>query len=63
MHPKCQAPPYQGGAERDCFGGWSRFTDTLATALAQPPELPRLIAQHLGAEALAAIALGVLSNG
>ena len=52
MIPKQMAPPVQGGA-RDCFGGWSRFADTLTTALAQPPALPHLIALHLGAEALA----------
>ena len=52
MNPKRMAPPCKGGA-RDCFGGWSRFADTLAIALAQPPAMPQLIALHLGAEALA----------
>ena len=33
------------------------------TALAQPPALPHLIALHLGAEALAMIAMGVRANG
>ena len=51
MIPKMQNPGGTAGASRDRFGGWSRFADTFATALAQPPALPRLIALHLGAKA------------
>ena len=60
--PERKAPPCKGGA-RDCFPGWSHFADTLTTALAQPPAMPRLIALHLGAEALAVIAMGGRANG
>ena len=49
--PHKQNPGGTAGASRDCFGGWSRFADTLATALAQQSGLPRLIALHLGAKA------------
>ena len=63
MAHKCKAPPVEGGAKRDCFPGWSRFANTLATAMAQPPAMPRLIALHVGAEALAVIALGGRANG
>ena len=56
MAPEQSAPPCKGGA-RDCFGGWSRFADTFAAALAQPPALPRLIALHIGAEALVMLAI------
>ena len=52
MHPQRKAPPCQGGA-RDCFPGWSRIANTLATALAQQSAMPRLIALHVGAEAIA----------
>lgn len=51
MKPERIAPPCKGGA-CDCIGGWSRFADTLPTALAQPPAMPHLIALHLGTEAL-----------
>ena len=61
--PICQAPPVKGGAEHDCFGGWSRISNTLTTALAQPQAMPRLVALHIGAEALAVIAMGVRANG
>jgi hypothetical protein len=52
MNPKRIAPPGKGGAH-DSFGDWSRFADTPATVLAQPPALARLIALHLGRKALA----------
>ena len=62
MAPTCKTPAgvILAGASRDCFGGWSRFADTLTMALVQPPALPRLIALHLGAEVLAGISLPML---
>lgn len=60
MRPERKAPPGKGGA-RDCFPGWSRFADTLAGL---NPQLPPLIACHLGAEAFAVAAmLGAMNGG
>ena len=57
--PNEMAPPCKGEA-RDCFPGWSQYVDTLTTALAQPPALPRLIALHLGAEVIAGLRAPIL---
>lgn len=58
MAAHMQNPGVQAGASRNQLGGWLHITDTLATELAQPPTMPRLIALHLGVEALAVIAMG-----
>lgn len=52
----CEAPAGKAGAARDKLAGGSRISSTFTCPAAQ---LPRLIALHLGAETLAALALFV----
>ncbi|OYU37045.1 hypothetical protein [Novosphingobium sp. PASSN1] len=61
MLPKNEAPA-GAGATRDKLAGGSHFSSTFTRPAAQ---LPRLIALHLGAETLAALALfvGGQANG
>jgi hypothetical protein len=62
MPQTSKTPPNKGGASRDQLPGCSLFSFTFTRPAAQ---LPRLIALHLGAETLAALAFvaGGQANG